>query len=335
MQIEIHQVEPKYAALRITDPERQSRLAASLLRHGQTSPVLVVPSAGEPQRYVLIDGYARVAALRELARDLVEAVALEMSAREALVLCHRLAASRPRSALEEGWLIGELMEQPGKSLVELAVELQRSASWVSRRMALVRVLPESVQEAVRQGVVPPYAAMKYLVPLARANRPQGEQLVVALGAKRISVRQMQRLYEGWRASDAEGRQRIVSHPHLYLKANEELTPSLLPVPEPTPVAGELEGVAALCRRARRQLRAGALQRLSPHQQQQVCSAWREAQMAFHALAMLIDAEDRHARSGHAERDLEVPPAGLQHPGDCQGGEGVSQRGAPGARERSG
>ena len=40
---------------------------------------------------------------------------------------------------------------------------------MSRRMALVSALPESAEEAVRSGWVPPHAAMKSLVPLARAN----------------------------------------------------------------------------------------------------------------------------------------------------------------------
>jgi len=329
MQIEIHQLEPKYAALRIADPERQSRLTASMLRYGQTSPVLVVLSAGTAQ-YVLIDGYARVAALRGLAHDLVEAVALEVSEPEALMLRHRLSATRPCSALEEGWLIEELKDRHGKNQEELAIALHRSASWVSRRLGLVRVLPEAVQEAIRQGVVPAYAATKYLVPLARANRRHSEQLVTALGAKRISVRQMQRLYEGWLASDAQGRENVVRHPHLYLKANEEPAPPA-PEPPPTPLAGELESVAALCRRVRRELRAGILQRISPTQQQQIRTAWQEAQGAFQALAVLIDPEERDARRRHPECDPEAAPReGSQHSHDRQGPAAVSQRGAAGA-----
>lgn len=66
MEIELHQLETKYAGLRIADRGRIGRLMAALCAHGQRQPVLVV-RAGDPAdavaRYVLIDGYARVAAL--------------------------------------------------------------------------------------------------------------------------------------------------------------------------------------------------------------------------------------------------------------------------------
>ena len=45
----------------------------------------------------------------------------------------------------------------------------KSESWVSRRLALVSELPEPVQELVRSGGLPAHAAMKHLVPLARAK----------------------------------------------------------------------------------------------------------------------------------------------------------------------
>jgi ParB-like chromosome segregation protein Spo0J len=99
----------------------------------------------------LIDGYARVRALRELGSDKVAACELAVSVEQALVLAHALASSRPRTALEEGWLLRELAESHGRDLRELAVMLDRSVSWVSRRLGLVRALPEKVQEAVGGG----------------------------------------------------------------------------------------------------------------------------------------------------------------------------------------
>ena len=168
MEVEMSRLTLRYARLRIDDPVRQGRLIGSLQRHGQQMPVVVVP-AGDGTRYVLIDGYARVAALRSLARDLVDAVVLDLTEAEALVLEHRLDRTRRRTALEEGWLIAELVDGHGLEQHDIAQRFGRSSSWVSRRLALVQVLPTAVQDAVRRGTVPPYAAMKFLVPLARAN----------------------------------------------------------------------------------------------------------------------------------------------------------------------
>ena len=118
IEVELHQLELRYAGLRLGTTGRQARLAASLMEHGQQTPVLVV---SEAERYVLIDGYARVEALRSLGRDLVTATLLELPEAEALVLSYRLERGRRRSVLEEAWLIAELVERHGKSQRELAL----------------------------------------------------------------------------------------------------------------------------------------------------------------------------------------------------------------------
>jgi ParB-like chromosome segregation protein Spo0J len=107
MQLEIHELDRRYAALRIEDPTRRAQLAASIARHGQQGPVLVVR---HDDHYVLVDGYVRVAALLELGRDLVEAVVLDdVDEAGALILRHRLSTRRT-TALEDGWLLCELIE---------------------------------------------------------------------------------------------------------------------------------------------------------------------------------------------------------------------------------
>ena len=170
MEVEISQLELRYRGLRIRDAGHRAKLLASVARDSQQSPVAVV--AADDERFVLIDGYARVGVLTKLARDRVVAVVLEVSEAEALVMSHRLDGQRRRSALEEGWLLAALMEQHGLGLAELATRLDRSRSWVSRRLALVTVLPNLAQERIRRGQLGAQVATKYLVPLARANEAQ-------------------------------------------------------------------------------------------------------------------------------------------------------------------
>lgn len=150
MQVELTELELRYASLRIIDRPRVQRLVASMCEQGQQTPVMVI--RGEAQPFVLIDGYARVQALRMLARDLVEATVLDLPEVEALVMGVGLDNTRQRSALEEGWLLRELVEAHGLSLEVLARKLDRSRSWVSRRLALVGALPESV--SMRMSRVP-------------------------------------------------------------------------------------------------------------------------------------------------------------------------------------
>jgi len=247
----------------------------------------------EEERFVLIDGYARVQVLRELGRDLVLSVVLELSEAEALVMAHRLEAKSRRSALEEGWLIRELIEHHGLDQRLVAARLSRSVSWVSRRLGLAQELPEAAQDAVRKGVIPAYAAAKYLVPLARAKREHCELLVAALDGEPISVRELGRIYACWKgADDDEGRLKIVQHPRLALKADAAMQEEP-DVPEGDPVApllSDLDGIAAIARRAHRRLEGDLLHELDIRRHRMVKRSGTIARLAVQTLTEQLDEE---------------------------------------------
>ncbi len=151
MQLEFHQLDRRWEHLRVRQPHLQRRLLASLAESGQQTPIVVVLSPDHRDRYLVIDGHKRIAALQQLGRDTVEATVWAMSAAEALLLDRSLRFSPQESALEQGWLLWEMEQRLGYSLEELARRFDRSVSWVSRRLALVELLPEAIQQQVREG----------------------------------------------------------------------------------------------------------------------------------------------------------------------------------------
>jgi ParB family chromosome partitioning protein len=171
MKLEFHQLHRRHEHLRVRNAQRQRQLLASLATAGQQTPIIVVAVSDQPDRYLVIDGYKRVAALEQLGRDTVEAVIWPLNEVQALVLDRSLHWSERESALEEGWLLAELEQRFGYGLEELARQFDRSVSWVSRRLALVELLPDSVQQQVRTGEISAQVAMKYLVPVARGVAP--------------------------------------------------------------------------------------------------------------------------------------------------------------------
>jgi hypothetical protein len=66
MRLEFHQLERRLEHLRVRRPERQRRLLTSLAASGQQTPIVVV-AAEQADRYLVIDGYQRIAALQQLA----------------------------------------------------------------------------------------------------------------------------------------------------------------------------------------------------------------------------------------------------------------------------
>lgn len=301
MRIEIDELDRRYASLRVESTEARVRLTTAIVREGLQSPVLVVRV--EPH-VVLIDGYLRVRVLEDLGRDEVEALELEVPEAEALLLRHRLTASRRRSAIEDAWLLLELVAHHNLRQADLGTKLGRSKSWISRRLALVRVLPESVQDAVRKGIIPAQGAMKSLVPLARANSEHCETLVVNIGRQSISVRQLAQLFSAYKQGDEAVRERILTHPWLFLKATAETDQpeSCDPKDASALLAKDLEILSATSRRARRRLHEDAWGRASALQRGHLERCWRETRAAFDALVHPIETERQRAASRHTDCD---------------------------------
>src|SRR5271156_1332880 len=201
MQLEFHQLDRRWEHLRVREPQRQRRLLASLADSGQQTPIVVV-AAGPPDRYLVIDGYKRVAALEQLGRDTVEATVWAMSEAEALLLSRSLRFSPQESALEQGWLLAEMEQRFGYGLDELARRFDRSASWVSRRLALVELLPEAIQQQVREGKIAAQVAMKYLVPVARQSLTDCQRMAAIFAEHHCDSREAGQLYAAWRQGSA-------------------------------------------------------------------------------------------------------------------------------------
>lgn len=304
MQVEFHQLSTKYEFLRARDPGLHTRLLASIAAEGQLSPVFVVrENSGADdvlERFVLIDGYHRVRALMRLGQDSVDAMVLDIDEAEALIFRQTSQHTPTRSALEEGWLLRELIEGHALNQSELSQKIQRSKSWVSRRLSLVRELPESVQDLVRKGALCAHGAMKFLVPLARANKSQSEELAKNIRGHRTSSREMEQIYHAWKKADKRERENIVAHPLLYLKTTREMQRD--PVAEGANVIGELvrqmQVVGAICARVRRTIVA-INQQEDAHtfQSEPMRDAWRDARIGFRRLEKLLQ-EKKDVGSGH-------------------------------------
>jgi ParB/RepB/Spo0J family partition protein len=283
VELELHKIDFKYSHLRTRNSRAKARLIASLSEFGQQNPVLVVP--GDNQRYVLIDGYRRISAVKKLAQDTVDALVLSIDEASALFFWHSQEQTNTRSALEDGWFLQELIEQHNQTQESLAKRLQKSESWISRRLSLVTELPLQIQELVRRGNICPYAAGKYLVPLARAKKSDCVGLVANLGQRKTSSRELEALYKAWCKGNRKTREQIVREPKLFLKINEKvIKPRMADKKEKKEVSllRDIEVLAAICCRAQVNFRDHSAQ-----QGENINKAWSKAKFAFLALERLI------------------------------------------------
>jgi ParB/RepB/Spo0J family partition protein len=301
IELEFHQLDRRYEKLRTSSRQREAKLLASLDSHGQQVPVVVVATEADG-RYVLVDGYKRVRALSKLRRDTVNAVCWPLAEQEALLM-ERLMGPRDASALEQGWLLRELRDRFALSVEELARRFDRSASWVSRRLGLVGELPEPIQQLVRRGQLVPHAAMKYLLPLARAN-PQGAiELASAIAPLRPSSRQTEALCIAYARGNAQSRRHLLDNAALFLRLRKN-NESSLPRGTGEQLLHDLGALAGLARRARGHVNNGAVRELLPPEHERLRgraqSARADTNDLFDCLIREIDDAGRAQEGGNSQ-----------------------------------
>jgi ParB-like chromosome segregation protein Spo0J len=300
MDLELGQVDRRYESLRTRSRTRERKLLASLAEIGQQSPVVVVRDAAA---LVLVDGFKRVRALGRLGHDLVQAIEWSVGEVDALMLERMLRSGDADSAIEEGWFLRELTTRFGLGLEELSRRFDRSKSWVSRRIGIVEELPERVQAHVREGAIGAHAAMKFLVPLARANEEHVVRLGDAIAPLRLSNRQVGELYATYQSSNAEARELLMRDPMLVLEARAEIAADgAAPVEK---LLDDLHIVAAVARRAHTRVVRGAMDGAGEEAREAVRLACGTAHGEVERLKRRSDREAKYAGSDDA---VGHPPA---------------------------
>ncbi len=288
MELDLHQLELRYEALRKRAPLVERQLLGSLAEMGQQLPIVVV---SEGQRFVVIDGYKRVRALKRLARDTVRAIGWALPQVEALLLERRLRCAS-EDAFDQAWLLAELRTRFDLSLEELARRFEHDKSWVSRRLALVQILPAMIQDSVRCGTLAAHAAMKYLVPLARANARAATRLAEAMRSFKPTSREVGALVAGWQSGTARTRELILATPQVYLRAQATQEPV---APSATQRwLNDLGALSGIARRARRGLEQGLLQQALDAERRDIEQALVRSKADVQRLFERFDLEAGHA-----------------------------------------
>lgn len=308
MDLEFHQLDLRYEHLRVRHREREQRLLASLAEVGQQVPIVVLDGSSNG-RFILVDGYKRVRALRRLSSDTVRATRWDLDEIEALVMARLMSAAEPETALEQGWLLREMTVRFTLSQDELGRRFDRSVSWISRRLALVRELPEVVQQHIIEGRIVPQIAMKVLVPLARAKRSECERMATAIATAHLSVREAAELYAAYRNAGGKGRDLVLADPRMALKVRRETL--AVAAAEPASVDGsllkDLEIVAAVARRALKRLCEGPGH--DPAEHDVLMAALRRAQNDIERVGRQLTKETHGAGSEPTSLHLAASPAG--------------------------
>ena len=310
-EIEIGQLDLRYAHTRIERPKESLALAASIERVGQIIPVTVTTA------FVLLDGYLRVKALKHCGRDTVMAEIWDCKEEEALAEILARTHGRTWDAIEEAALVRELHDHYHLSQARIASCVGRTQGWVSGRLALYGALSEDLMELIRKGTLSTWTATRVIIPIARAIPEHGKTLAEKLATASLSTREMRTFFDHYHKATRRQRDRMVHDPALFVKslhAREEASRarSLKEGPEGA-WCRDLRVVTHILRRLVRTVPTLFPHGQSPLDRRVLLTAFEETHREFTELEHAIRRHDDYRRheAGHPQSSREGSP----HPPD--------------------
>lgn len=179
------------------NPALEARLLASIAERGIEEPLEGVDGAG---RNVLLNGFKRYRCASKLGIRQVPYASLGKNVASGIINLLRVSNDRSLMILEQARFIDELRQFEQMSVADIAEQLSRSKSWVSMRIGLMGEMTEAVRERIFSGTFPVYPYMYTLRQFMRMNgvkKQDIEDFVVALSGKKLSVREIEQLAQGY------------------------------------------------------------------------------------------------------------------------------------------
>jgi hypothetical protein len=324
-EVELTALDLRYESYRMKNPAVEARLLASIAERGIEEPLEGVDRA---PRSILLNGFKRYRCAVKLGIGVAPYASLGEEEAAAILNLLRVSNDRSLSILEQAAFLDQLRQLERSSVAEIAEQLSRSKAWVSVRLGLIAAMSPRVREKIFRGDFPIYPYMYTLRQFMRMNgvgKQQIEEFVVALSGKKLSVREIEQLAQGYFRGPASFRQAIrEGHPGRVLEA-------LRQVPEDPDGCNEFERVL---------LKDLEITQKYMHRVMGKSEDRRLKTPAFHAQANLLTAgilsqtrafcdslRKLHDRSGQAPSGVSAPLGGHERPRDRSPAPAQSQHGA--------
>lgn len=195
--VELTSFDLRYEGHRLRNEARESRLLASIAQRGIEEPLAGVDA---PEGRFLLDGFKRWRCARKLGLDGLPYVSLGQEEASGIISLMRASTDQALSILEQARFVVDLLTIHEMSVAEAAETLSRSKGWVSMRRTLLDEMSDEIRRILFGGGFPVYSYMYTLRPFRRMNSiaPERiEQFIKALSGKRLSVRDIELLAQGY------------------------------------------------------------------------------------------------------------------------------------------
>ncbi len=188
------------------DQAHLEELVASIKVNGLFEPVLVRP-LGETGEYEILSGHCRVRAVRRLKQTTILCQVLSCDDHTAkLIFCSARMLTRSLSAIEEAFILRELVQSDAMTMAAAGQLFGRSKWWVGRRLKLLAALEPAVQAEVGRGTLPPRLAQE-MTRLPQGTSDQSRMLCL-VQKYNLSKEELTYLVDRWLKADEAERNRL-------------------------------------------------------------------------------------------------------------------------------
>lgn len=208
-EVEISMLDLRYEGYRMRNSAQEGRLFASIAERGIDEALEGVDTETGP---ILLNGFKRYRCARKLHIAVVPYASLGEDEAVGIMGLLRISNNKALSILEQARFIDDLKNLHRMNVAQIAVELDRSKSWVSMRLGLIGEMSEVVREKIFSGAFPVYPYMYTLRQFMRMNsvsKKEIEAFVVAVSGKKLSVRDVEQLAQGYFRGPASFREEIL------------------------------------------------------------------------------------------------------------------------------
>lgn len=196
-EIEFSKLDLRYESCRMRQRAMEARLLSSIAERG-----IIEPLEGVDVResHMLLNGFKRWRCALKLGLKTAPYVSIGDDEAQGIVALLRASNDRALSLLEQAGFVDELKRLHQMSVAQIAEMLSRSKGWVGMRLGLIGLMSADIRQKLFSGAFPVYSYMYTVRPFMRMNgetKVQGEEFVLALSGKNLSVRQIEQLAHGY------------------------------------------------------------------------------------------------------------------------------------------
>jgi len=190
--LELKALDTRLEHTRTRNAAAERNLLASITEHDIMDPIQVV-SCEKNNTYVILDGFKRYRCALKLKMSTVPAELIANDAAQGILIFIRRQQHTGLNILDQAALVEELHIRYHLSIYDIAVKLDRSPSWVSLRLGMLKDLSPLVKRKIMSGAFPARVYLYSIKGFTRVNRVPSEQVdtfVKAVSGKRLGTRDL-------------------------------------------------------------------------------------------------------------------------------------------------